>query len=101
MDQVVQIIAENLHRRCHTPVGIFHVYGKGNAHCKSSKFPIDRPGAPMPWCMYFYHGFAVHGSYEVRNYNASHGCIRIQPADAYWLSHNLIQIGSVIIVKPY
>lgn len=91
----------DLHRRCHTPVGFFYVYGKGNASCKSSKFPIDRPGAPMPWCMYFHGGFAIHGSYEVRNYNASHGCVRIEPADAYWLSHNLIVIGTVVIIKPY
>lgn len=92
---------KDLHRRCHTPVGTFSVYGKGNASCKSSKFPIGHPGAPMPWCMYFHNGFAVHGSYEVRNYNASHGCIRIYPEDAYWLSHNLITIGTVVIVKPY
>lgn len=92
---------KDLHRRCHTPVGVFRVYGKGNANCKSTKFPIGHPGAPMPWCMYFHNGFAVHGSHEVRNYNASHGCIRIYPADAYWLSHNLMTIGTVVIVKPY
>lgn len=92
---------KDLHRRCHSPVGVFRVYAKGNASCKSSKFPVGRGGAPMPWCMYFHNGFAVHGSYEVRNYNASHGCIRIYPADAYWLSHNLIRVGTVVIVKPY
>ncbi len=91
----------DLHRRCHTPVGHFYVYDKGDAGCKSSKFPIDHPGAPMPWCMYFHGGFAIHGSYEVRSYNASHGCIRITPMDADWLSHHLIQIGTLVIVEPY
>lgn len=91
----------DIHRRCHTPVGHFFVYSKGDASCKSSKFPVDRPGAPMPWCMYFHSGFAIHGSYEVRDFNASHGCIRISPRDANWLSHNLITIGTLVIVKPY
>lgn len=92
---------KDLHRRCHTPVGTFYVHAKGNSNCKSSKFPIGNPGAPMPWCMFFRGGFAIHGSYEVRNYNASHGCVRISPIDAHWLSNNLIEIGTLVIIKPY
>ncbi len=88
-------------RRCHTPVGTFHVTGKGGPGCVSSKFPVGEGGAPMPWCMYFHGGFAIHGSYEVRNYNASHGCIRIEPSDAKWLSQEFMDIGTTVIVRPY
>lgn len=91
----------DIHRRCHTPVGNFTVYSKGSATCKSSKYPLERPGAPMPYCMYFHGGFAIHGSYEVRPYNASHGCIRLYPQDAHWLSQNVIHPGTRVIVRPY
>ena len=52
-------------------------------------------------CMFFSKYYAVHGSYEVPNYNASHGCIRVTPADAKWLYYNFIEIGTPVVVKPY
>ncbi len=87
-------------RRCHTPSGVFQVYARGGAGCKSKKFPVGRGGAPMPYCSYFHGGYAVHGSYEVRSYNASHGCIRIYPADAKWLQ-TVLPVGSTVIIKHY
>ena len=77
------------------------MFAKGGANCKSSKFPLEHPGAPMPYCMKFHGGYALHGSYEVRPYNASHGCIRILPEDARWLSQNLVRPGTRVIVRPY
>lgn len=92
-------------RSCRTKVGAFKVYRKGGAGCKSGKFPIRRNGknggAPMPHCMFFHGGFAVHGSYDVPNYNASHGCVRVHPAAAEWLHNDFLDIGSKVIVKPY
>jgi hypothetical protein len=35
--------------------------------------------------MYFYQGWAIHGSNSVPAYPASHGCIRVTRADALWL----------------
>ncbi|NNM59499.1 MAG: L,D-transpeptidase [Legionellales bacterium] len=90
----------DIHRRCHTPVGTFHVYAQEGRGCKSKIFPVGKGGAPMPYCNYFDGGFAVHGSYEVRSYNASHGCIRVYPTDAKWLQ-TILHPGSVVIVKPY
>ena len=90
----------DIRRRCHTPVGEFQIYTKKGAGGKSKKFPIGRGGAPMPYCSFFYNGYAVHGSYDVRSYNASHGCIRVYPKDAKWLQ-TVLPIGSTIIVKPY
>jgi lipoprotein-anchoring transpeptidase ErfK/SrfK len=91
----------DVHRRCKTPVGTFHVYDKQGPGFKSSKFPAPYGGAPMPYAMFFYKGFAVHGSYEVPNYNASHGCIRVIPADARWLNHGPMNYGATVIVYPY
>ena len=40
--------------------------------------------APMPWAVFFHEGYAVHGTYDVRNLGrpASHGCIRLALPDA-------------------
>jgi len=35
--------------------------------------------------MYFYRGWAIHGSNSVPAYPASHGCVRVTRADAIWL----------------
>lgn len=89
------------HRACRTPTGTFHVISKQGANCKSSRYPVGKGGSPMPYCMYFTTNYAVHGSYEVPNYNASHGCIRIYPADARWLYNHFMSVGTTVIVKPY
>ncbi len=39
--------------------------------------------------MYFYRGFAIHGSPSVPPWPASHGCIRITRADAAWMITNV------------
>jgi hypothetical protein len=40
--------------------------------------------SPMPYSIFFHAGFAIHGSYEINRLGgpASHGCIRLHPADA-------------------
>lgn len=77
-------------RGCHTPNGTFAVYRKEGRGCVSTKFPVGRGGAPMPYCMFFHGGFALHGSYEVPGYNASHGCVRIFVNDGKWLNEEFI-----------
>ena len=91
----------DIHRGCKTPAGVYHVYSKGGPKCHSSRYPVGRGGAPMPYCMYFSKNYALHGSYEVPNYNASHGCVRLIPSDAAWLSNNFVRIGTTVIIKPY
>lgn len=88
-------------RACHTPVGEFRVWSKGGPGCKSSKYPLPHGGAPMPWCMHFTKYYAIHGSNEVAAANISHGCIRVYPEAANWLSHNFIDVGTRVVVKPY
>jgi lipoprotein-anchoring transpeptidase ErfK/SrfK len=40
--------------------------------------------APMPNAVFFYHGFAIHGTGHIRALGrpASHGCVRLHPANA-------------------
>ncbi len=91
----------DINRRCKTPIGTFRVYAMGGPGCVSTKYPVGRGGAPMPYCMFFHGGFAVHGSNDVPNHNASHGCIRVEPTAARWLQENVMGIGTTVIVKPY
>lgn len=88
-------------RSCLTPRGSFAVHAKGSRYCKSSKYPLGKGGAPMPHCMFFYRGYAIHGSPNVPKYNASHGCIRVRPDAAAWLHKHFIRMGTQVIVKKY
>jgi hypothetical protein len=86
---------------CRTPVGTFTVHREGGPACKSSIFPLGKGGAPMPHCAFFKGGYAVHGSYDVPAYNASHGCVRVTPDAASWLDANVLNPGSTVIIEHY
>ncbi len=86
---------------CRTPVGTFQVYSFGGPDCVSKIYPGSDEPAPMPYCMYVSDDFAIHGSSNVPNYNASHGCIRVKPSVAKWLQENVIERGTTVIVLPY
>lgn len=90
----------DIHGRCVTPAGRFAVYEKRGPGCFSTKFPVGKGGAPMPYCMFFKGGYALHAS-EVPGYHASHGCIRLFYPDAKWLNQQFIDIGTQVIVRPY
>lgn len=92
---------------CNTIRGVFSVFEKKDQHCKSESFPVDHGGgAPMPYCMFFHDGFALHGSHELPGYNASHGCVRMYKEDAKWLNENFVDVpvyahdkGTEVIVQ--
>lgn len=88
-------------RACRTPVGHFRIKSKGPRSCKSSRYPLGKGGAKMPYCMFFTGHYAIHGSYDLPRRNASHGCIRVSPKAASWLSRHFIKIGTKVIVLPY
>lgn len=92
---------KDIHRGCRTPTGTYAILSKGGVGCRSSRYPVGRGGAPMPYCMFFSRYYAIHGSSDVPNYNASHGCIRVKPYDAEWLSRNFIHVGTRVVIKPY
>jgi lipoprotein-anchoring transpeptidase ErfK/SrfK len=93
---------EDVGRPCRTVTGSFKVYSKKGEDCKSSLYPIEtHGGAKMPYCMHFHGGYSIHAAYEVPNYNASHGCIRVLPSAAKWLSENFIDVGTTVEVEQY
>lgn len=85
-------------RGCHTATGKFAVYQKQGSGCVSRKFPVGRGGAPMPYCMFFHGGFALHGSYDVPGHNASHGCVRLFVPDAKWLNQEFVVDDNVAVI---
>lgn len=62
-------------------------------------------GSPMPHSIFFLRGYAIHGSYEIKHLGrpASHGCIRLHPANAAAL-YSLVQrrgTGNTLIKIGY
>lgn len=76
-----------------TVTGNFRIYRKQGEDCISSKYPEPDGGAPMPYCMHFHKGFALHAQL-LPGYHASHGCVRLLTRDAIWLNHNFAKIGT-------
>jgi len=59
-------------------------------------------GSPMPYSIFFLRGYAIHGSYETKYLGrpASHGCVRLHPANAAAL-YSLVRrygVGDTTIV---
>lgn len=92
---------KDIRRGCRTITGTYTIYSKKGSGCRSSRFPLPRGGAPMPYCMHFYKGYAMHGSNSVPHYNASHGCVRLVPEDARWLNQNFVRVGSTRVSIHY
>jgi len=92
---------KDIRRSCRTPTGTYRVVSKRGSDCRSTRYPVGRGGAPMPYCMFFSKYYAIHGSPDVPKYNASHGCIRVKTHDARWLHQNFMNIGTTVVVKPY
>lgn len=98
-------------RSCRTKVGSFRIYSLGSPNCVSRKFPVGRGGAPMPYCMFFNGGQALHGSpaSHVVAANISHGCVRLHVEDAEWLRYDFVEgpnssngyRGTRVIIRPY
>jgi lipoprotein-anchoring transpeptidase ErfK/SrfK len=53
----------------------------------------------VPYVMYFYRDYAIHGTYWHNNFGTpmSHGCVNMNTADAGWL-YNWAPIGTVVNV---
>jgi len=90
---------DDVNRACKTATGQHKVYRKQGQDCISSQFPVETAGgAPMPYCMHYFRGFALHGS-TLPGFHASHGCIRLFNDDAKWLNKHFVRIGSRVIVS--
>lgn len=62
-----------------TPTGQWNAAWLSRYH-RSRKYN----NAPMPYSVFFYRGYAVHGTTDIRHLGspASHGCIRLHPDNA-------------------
>lgn len=91
----------DIKRPCRTSAGTFRIKSLGSSSCRSTKYPLGKGGAPMPYCMFFNGHQGLHGSYEVVAGNVSHGCVRMHVEDAEWVRFNFATIGTKVIVRPY
>jgi len=51
----------------------------------------------VPWTMYFYNGYGIHGTYWHNNFGTpmSHGCVNMRNSDAEWAFH-FASVGTLI-----
>jgi L,D-transpeptidase ErfK/SrfK len=94
-----KICPENSARSCLTPHGSFRVFKIGGKNCISNTYPLStKGGAPMPYCMFFHSGFAMHASTLMGFKNMSSGCVRLFIDDAKWLNNNFVTVGTQVDV---
>jgi len=62
-----------------TPSGVFHPQLMARRWFSRKYY-----NSPMPHAIFFYGGFAIHGTYELARLGgpASHGCVRLHPSHA-------------------
>jgi lipoprotein-anchoring transpeptidase ErfK/SrfK len=71
-----------------TPTGSYHIYHRAYGWETS-------PLGQLYNSQYFVGGYAIHGSYSVPNYPASHGCVRIPMSAADWFPDH-VGIGTPV-----
>lgn len=77
-----------------TPIGLFHIHTKLRYDdMRGSDYYLRN----VPYVMYFYQGYALHGTYWHTNFGqtASHGCINLPTAEAEWL-YNWVAVGTPV-----
>ena len=62
-----------------TPSGVYHPQSMARSYFSRKYY-----NAPMPHAIFFYYGFAIHGTNDLAQLGgpASHGCVRLHPANA-------------------
>ena len=79
-----------------TPTGRFAIYRKYPSVAMSGP-GYYLPG--VPHTMFFYRGYALHGTYWHNNFGTpmSHGCINLKRSDAAWL-YNWAPVGTAVVI---
>ena len=77
-------------------VGQFQIYNKIPSQ---TMFGADFYLPDVPYVMYFYSSYAIHGAYWHDNFGApmSHGCINMRVSQAEWL-YNFAPIGTWVVI---
>jgi L,D-transpeptidase ErfK/SrfK len=87
------------HRSCATRRGAFTVFKKKGVECYSRTYPLKtKGGAPMPYCMFFDGGRAMHASRLMGYVNQSRGCVGMFLEDAKWLSNRFVYLKTKVLV---
>lgn len=83
--------------RTPTVLGDYSVYVK-YASTRMSGPGYDLPN--VPWTMYFYQGYGLHGTYWHNNFGQpmSHGCVNLRTPEAEWL-YNWAPVGTPVHVQ--
>ncbi len=83
-----------------TPVGRYAIYSKYSAYTMSGGTRgVDYYYLPnVPWTMFFFKGYAIHGTYWHHNFGhpMSHGCVNLTIADAKWF-YDWAAIGTPVV----
>ncbi len=78
------------------------VKGRFKIYAKYRSAPMSGPGyylPNVPYTMYFYKGYAIHGTYWHSNFGTpmSHGCVNMKTSEAKWL-YNWAPKGTLVVV---
>jgi L,D-transpeptidase ErfK/SrfK len=85
---------------CQTATGSFKIVRMKGADCVSNEYPVATSGGShMPYCMYYYQGYALHAYTMTGFAHRSHGCIHLFYGDAKWLQEHFVELGTAIIVR--
>ncbi len=81
-----------------TVTGQYHIYVKRPAQTMSGP---NYYLPDVPWVMYFYQGYGLHGTYWHDNFGQpmSHGCVNLPTEEAKWL-YEWAEIGTPVLVQP-
>ncbi len=96
---VHSVLVSNGRAATPTVQGDFRVTRKVRAQVMSG------PGYYLPnveWVMYFYSGYAIHGTYWHSNWGQpmSAGCVNMPNEEARWLYENFVEVGTPVRVQP-
>lgn len=80
------------------------VLGQYRVYIKLTATDMAGPGyylPGVPYTMYFYKGYALHGTYWHDNFGTpmSHGCVNLRTSDAKWL-FEFASVGTLVNVHP-
>ena len=86
--------------RTPTVLGTYKIYRKhANMRMTGGTPGIDYYDLPnVPWSMFFYAGYAIHGTYWHNNFGTpmSHGCVNLRTEDAKWF-YDWAPIGTPVV----
>jgi len=80
------------------------VLGDYNVYVKYGAQTMSGPGyylPDVPYVMYFYQGYALHGTYWHNNFGQpmSHGCVNMPTTESEWFFNNFVEVGTPVHVQ--